>query len=185
MNLNVASDGAAYLRQIEEWRARRIAALSAEDGWLNLVGRWEITQPITAIGADFSNDIVLPFGPDYVGAIEITGGEFSSIPPLRKRQRHVPYFGQAAPAAFHCRCAASRDHHNERPACPARPRPVLPQACIATDVRILSSRSAMAHRGAVEIARRTTGYNGRHDGGSVDGGCRHACRAVHSSRRYL
>ena len=100
MNLNVASDGAAYLRQIEEWRARRIAALSAEDGWLNLVGRWEITQPITAIGADFSNDIVLPFGPDYVGAIEITGGESALFRPcgsasamsLTLDKRHPPRF---------------------------------------------------------------------------------------------
>ena len=185
MNLNVASDGAAYLRQIEEWRARRIAALSAEDGWLNLVGRWEITQPITAIGSRFLKRHCPSLWPGLRRRYRNYRRRISSIPPLRKRQRHVPYFGQAAPAAFHCRCGASRDHHNERPACPARPRPVLPQACIATDVRILSSRSAMAHRGAVEIARRTTGYNGRHDGGSVDGGCRHACRAVHSSRRYL
>ena len=38
-----------YQTQIEDWRAGRLAALKAEDGWLNLTDRIEIE--VTALAA--------------------------------------------------------------------------------------------------------------------------------------
>jgi len=58
-----------YFSQIEAWRADRVARLTAEDGWLNLIGRWELAPGAMNVGAANSNEIVLDIGPDRLGTL--------------------------------------------------------------------------------------------------------------------
>lgn len=58
-----------YERRLEEWRALRHERLAAEDGWLNIVGRWELAPGSVTFGAAQDNDIVVPVGPDHVGTL--------------------------------------------------------------------------------------------------------------------
>lgn len=62
-----------YERGLAEWRAHRLKRLSAEDGWLNIVGRWELTQPRSTVGAGKGHDIVLPSGPSDLGVLVDAG----------------------------------------------------------------------------------------------------------------
>ena len=63
------SDDQDYGRSVERWRADRLARLAAEDGWLNLIGRWELRPGTVSLGSAVDNDIVLPVGPGHVGAL--------------------------------------------------------------------------------------------------------------------
>jgi len=38
MRVALAADGAAYTKEIETWRAQRVARLTTPDGWLTLIG---------------------------------------------------------------------------------------------------------------------------------------------------
>jgi len=58
-----------YISSIEDWRAHRLARLTAEDGWLNIIGRWWLEQASVSIGSAEDNDVVLPVGPAYVGTL--------------------------------------------------------------------------------------------------------------------
>src|SRR5262249_29870873 len=67
-----------YIRSIEDWRAVRLARLKAEDGWLNLIGRWWLEPGSVTVGAAEDNDVVLPVGPARVGKLSQTSqGEVS------------------------------------------------------------------------------------------------------------
>ncbi|TKT76351.1 DUF1684 domain-containing protein [Aquamicrobium sp. LC103] len=58
-----------YENSIERWRADRIARLTAEEGWLNIIGRWELEPGTVRLGSADDNDIVLSVGPDHVGTL--------------------------------------------------------------------------------------------------------------------
>src|SRR4051794_35270808 len=58
-----------YIDEIERWRAHRIERLTAEDGWLNIIGRWWLEPGSVTIGAAGDNDIVLSAGPAHVGTL--------------------------------------------------------------------------------------------------------------------
>ncbi|MFG6081074.1 DUF1684 domain-containing protein [Paracoccus litorisediminis] len=60
-----------YQSQIEAWRAGRLAALTAEDGWLNLTDRVEIAAGRLTVGAGTGNDVVLSVGPESLGVLEL------------------------------------------------------------------------------------------------------------------
>lgn len=60
-----------YDTQIEHWRAARLAALTAEDGWLNLTDRIEIAPGSYRVGAGPDNDLVLSVGPDHLGRLTL------------------------------------------------------------------------------------------------------------------
>lgn len=68
------------------WRAKRLAALTAEDGWLNLTDRLEIPPGPQRVGRSAENDLVLTAGPDHLGILRLTetGAEFAmpGQPPL-------------------------------------------------------------------------------------------------------
>ena len=51
------------------WKAQRLAALSAEDGWLNLTDRVEIPQGPCRVGAASDNDLILSRGPAHLGQL--------------------------------------------------------------------------------------------------------------------
>ena len=62
------------------WRAKRLAALTAEDGWLNLTDRLEIPPGPQRVGRSAENDLVLTAGPDHLGILRLTetGAEFAT-----------------------------------------------------------------------------------------------------------
>lgn len=55
---------------LPDWRAARLAALTAPDGWLNLVARIDLGPGTYAVGA--GQEVQLPSGPDLLGTLEIT-----------------------------------------------------------------------------------------------------------------
>lgn len=55
---------------LADWRAARLAALAAPDGWLNLVARIDLTPGRHLVGA--AQDVKLPSGPDLLGTLDLT-----------------------------------------------------------------------------------------------------------------
>jgi uncharacterized protein len=55
---------------LADHRAARLAALTAPDGWLNLVARIDLAPGSYAVGA--AQDVPLPSGPDLLGTLVIT-----------------------------------------------------------------------------------------------------------------
>ena len=74
----------AYTAEIEQWRRGREARLRSEDGWLSLAGLFWLKDGENTVGADPSNNIVLPKGsaPDRLGVYEFHGSvvSFRSAP---------------------------------------------------------------------------------------------------------
>lgn len=62
---------------LSDYRADRLAALTAPDGWLNLVARIELAPGTYLVGA--AQDVQLPSGPDLLGTLDLTdaGATFS------------------------------------------------------------------------------------------------------------
>ena len=69
------SDG--YLAEIETWRTRRLARLTAPDGWLSVIGLHWLEEGANAIGSATSARIRLPEGrgADDLGWIEVAEGD--------------------------------------------------------------------------------------------------------------
>jgi len=68
---------AVYRAEVDKWRAERIARLTADDGWLTLVGLSWLKEGDNSVGADPSNQIVLSAAksPPLLGRIRVTGGK--------------------------------------------------------------------------------------------------------------
>jgi uncharacterized protein (DUF1684 family) len=66
----------AYLQELAAWRARADESLRRERGWLSIVGRWELAPGSNRIGADASNEVVLPkaLSPARLGTVEVGNG---------------------------------------------------------------------------------------------------------------
>ena len=54
---------------LPEWRAARLQALTASDGWLNLTDRVEIAKIPCTVGSGPDNDLRLAHGPAYLGRL--------------------------------------------------------------------------------------------------------------------
>jgi uncharacterized protein len=67
---------ASYRAGVEKWRADRIAHLTAEDGWLTLIGLSWLHEGDNSVGAAPSNSLVLPAAksPAVLGRIHVAGG---------------------------------------------------------------------------------------------------------------
>lgn len=67
------SDEAArqYLRDIEQWRAQRLAELRAPDGWLSYTGSGRLKTGAYRVGSAAANDVVLPSGPAELGFLQV------------------------------------------------------------------------------------------------------------------
>ncbi|MFT4014234.1 MAG: DUF1684 domain-containing protein [Paracoccus sp. (in: a-proteobacteria)] len=61
----------AYQTEIAEWREARLAALTAEDGWLDLTDRVEITPGRMTVGTAPENDVVISAGPAHLGVLDL------------------------------------------------------------------------------------------------------------------
>ena len=60
---------AAYRAALDDWREKRLAALKAPDGWLNLIARDWLTTGSFTVGSAPDNAIVLPAGPAHLGTL--------------------------------------------------------------------------------------------------------------------
>lgn len=58
-----------YVKQIEKWDQRRVERLKADDGWLNLVGRFWLKPGENTFGISKDNNVVIesPKLPDHIG----------------------------------------------------------------------------------------------------------------------
>ena len=64
-----------YLDALASWRAARLAALKADDGWLNLTDRVWVEEGSHTVGAAPGNDIVLSVGPARLGTVLLRDGK--------------------------------------------------------------------------------------------------------------
>jgi uncharacterized protein (DUF1684 family) len=69
-----ANEVASYQHSIEQWRADRVARLTAPDGWLSLVGLEWLQAGDNRVGSAADNDIVLKVGPAHLGVARLTSG---------------------------------------------------------------------------------------------------------------
>ena len=58
-----------YATEYADWQARRLAALKAPEGWLNIIARVWLAEGTVTLGKAGDNDIVLSAGPDYAGSL--------------------------------------------------------------------------------------------------------------------
>lgn len=82
----------AYQSELTDWRAKRLAALVAEDGWLNLTDRIETAPGRWSVGSGADNDLQLSVGPRQLGWLvldragsarfEMPDGEILSFQPV-------------------------------------------------------------------------------------------------------
>ncbi len=65
-----------WIDDLASWRAERLAALLADDGWLNLTDRVDLDRPCdVTVGRDAGQDVVLSVGPAHLGRLVLdTGG---------------------------------------------------------------------------------------------------------------
>ncbi|MDZ4069129.1 MAG: DUF1684 domain-containing protein, partial [Tabrizicola sp.] len=78
---------------VEDWRAARLAALAAPDGWLNLVARIELAPGRHLVGA--AQEVQLPSGPDLLGTLDLTATDATFA---RPGEAPAPF--QPVPDAF-------------------------------------------------------------------------------------
>jgi uncharacterized protein len=64
---------AKHLDEVEDWRSRRIAALTRPHGWLSLVGLHWLEGERWRLGSDAGNDVVLATGPAHLGVLQREG----------------------------------------------------------------------------------------------------------------
>lgn len=72
---------ADFQTAFDTWRAARMEKLTAEDGWLNLLGRWWITPGTVTIGAGAGSDIRLDTGPEQLGRLTLHDGDTATFEP--------------------------------------------------------------------------------------------------------
>ncbi|MCE5232190.1 MAG: DUF1684 domain-containing protein [Mizugakiibacter sp.] len=58
-----------YAKQIDQWRAQRLARLTAPDGWLSLVGLHWLKPGASTVGSAADSDVVLNAGPAHLGTL--------------------------------------------------------------------------------------------------------------------
>lgn len=81
----------SYETEIETWRANRLTALLAEDGWVNLTDRVDMNPGQMRVGTAPDNDIVISVGPAYLGTVDLhTDGTAVFITPDGAAQPFAP-----------------------------------------------------------------------------------------------
>lgn len=78
---------------LADWRANRLAALTAPDGWLNLVARIDLAPGRYAVGT--AQEVQLPSGPKLLGHLKITETDATFESPGKE-----PRLFQPVPDAF-------------------------------------------------------------------------------------
>lgn len=88
-----------YPAAYAEWQARRLAALTAPNGWLNIITRVWLSEGTVTVGSAEDNDIVLSVGPAHVGSLTQDAGGVTFTPEdggapfaLALDKKHPPQF---------------------------------------------------------------------------------------------
>ena len=83
-NRSNPADAVAYKKEIEQWRAARLAELTNESGWLTLIGLFWLKEGANKLGSDPVNEIILPKAklPAQAGAFVLTNGAVRFETPL-------------------------------------------------------------------------------------------------------
>jgi hypothetical protein len=77
---------AAYMEDIETWRARRLASLKSKTGWTTLAGLFWMEKGLNSLGSAGTNTIILPENmPAHLGDLTLTGDSlyFKTDPAIR------------------------------------------------------------------------------------------------------
>jgi hypothetical protein len=66
----------AYVKSVEDWRARAEQGLRKDNGWLTLAGRYVMKPGVNTFGTGEKNDIVFPkgLGPERIGTVTVEPG---------------------------------------------------------------------------------------------------------------
>lgn len=72
----------SYSDQIAAWKAKRLADLAADDGWLNITDRLEVTPGDWSVGSAIDNDLVLSVGPAHLGRCSLSVEGTGTFTPL-------------------------------------------------------------------------------------------------------
>jgi uncharacterized protein (DUF1684 family) len=72
-----ATPAASYEQELEQWKAKRLASLKSEDGWLTLIGLFWLKEGENRFGSDPTGEIVLPEGkaPAKAGTLRLAAGK--------------------------------------------------------------------------------------------------------------
>jgi uncharacterized protein (DUF1684 family) len=89
-----------YPTQYAEWQARRLAALKAPNGWLNIIARVWLSEGTVTVGRAADSDIILSSGPDHVGSltqnaagnVTFTPADGGPAQQLQLSKQHAPSF---------------------------------------------------------------------------------------------
>ena len=85
-----------YAAEIETWRARRVARLTAPDGWLSVVGLFWLDEGDNSVGSAAGSRVALPaHAPARVGVVRLEGGRaaFRASPGARAEVDGKPATG--------------------------------------------------------------------------------------------
>lgn len=68
-NESSSEDNLSYVKEIRDWRTKRIASLKNRNGWLSLAGLFWLQEGENSFGSDQSNDIIFPAdnAPHFIG----------------------------------------------------------------------------------------------------------------------
>jgi len=77
-------DQQAYAKEIEQWRAKRLASLTSDSGWLTLIGLFWLKEGKNTFGSDAANDIVVPKVPPRAGEFDLVNGVVTFKTPHEK-----------------------------------------------------------------------------------------------------
>lgn len=77
-----ARSSAQYQKEIDDWHAKRIENLRADNGWLNLVGLFWLEEGVNKFGSSPSNKIAFPEGtiPSQAGTLQRKGNRVTLTP---------------------------------------------------------------------------------------------------------
>ena len=69
LDKSVNEDNLSYIKEISDWKNKRIASLKNKNGWLSLAGLFLLNEGENSFGSASSNDIIFPSGkaPDFIG----------------------------------------------------------------------------------------------------------------------
>ena len=72
-----ATPAASYEEGLEQWKAKRLAGLKGEEGWLTLIGLFWLKEGENRMGSDPTYEIVLPDGkaPQQAGTVRLAAGK--------------------------------------------------------------------------------------------------------------
>jgi uncharacterized protein len=74
--LPAAAEDPAYVKQVQDWRAKAEQGLKRDNGWLTLAGRYPLKPGENLFGTGPNNDVVFPkgLGPVHMGVIDVQPG---------------------------------------------------------------------------------------------------------------